>query len=269
MRKSLVYISQSILLQWNHVCFPSEIWLHATTKPNVQYIFMYCLSLLYLLCPLYLSPSHSLLQKIQWNCTQAKNIMSLIHLTSAALRNACHSINDPQADLVRFAFNDKQTRQPTINMHEFQRQVRTRSECTERNSMRSNANESIHKCTNHRVDWCHFSLVFSCTRDERSVWARVCVCVDVSIFIISLHKMYLAPDKPEWQTFNALRESHNNCWMVTDSKYSRKIIVQSLWITLGVCVYSEGQELQRCQVYALVMSTNPMDSDGHILWFES
>lgn len=40
MRRSLVYtyISQSILLQWNHVCFSSEIWLHATTKPTTRKI---------------------------------------------------------------------------------------------------------------------------------------------------------------------------------------------------------------------------------------
>lgn len=34
-------ISQSILQQWNHVCFSSEIWLHATTKPTTWNINMY------------------------------------------------------------------------------------------------------------------------------------------------------------------------------------------------------------------------------------
>lgn len=126
MRKSLVYISQSILLQWNHVCSPSEIWLHATTKPND---FRYWLPF----------SIDSMLR--MWNVytyiPNTKNIMSSIHLTSAHRKVHVTPLTTLKPICVRFAFND--SKPATSDKH---------AHCTttdKRNSIWSNARKSIHK----------------------------------------------------------------------------------------------------------------------------
>lgn len=112
MRKSFslyIDISQSILLQWNHVCFSSEIWLHATTKPTTWNINKH----IHILAPIhnthssiyvlykhefctvpfiYTHPSFLALIWIflqcKWKCIRAKNIMS--HLSNISAIRVVH-----------------------------------------------------------------------------------------------------------------------------------------------------------------------------------